>query len=335
MMFRSNRIITALVVVSLISIGTAHAFGTGDDRGSVGFRGMLLLTGARSAGLGGAGGALQQDVSILALNPASVASLEQPTATLIATDYVLDILPVRGAMSYPTTHGVWSAMISGISYGDFDRTDALAADDGAFDAEDFAIHGGYARTLPAGITVGATVGYVRSTIDAYSASAIVFNAGAQILVENGATGLGLSATNMGTALGSFLGGDVGLKDEVPTEIRIGAFHRPQHFPAPLLLVADITIPRDDEATLSIGAEVRPIDMLALRAGYESLVRYVSSTEEGVKNGLQFDDRHTSSFGEPGLRFGMSLDWRQYGLDYAYAPIGPFGSLHHVAARITW
>lgn len=338
MIHRRIVVIAAIAIGSLSAIqaDSAYAFGSGDDRGATGFSGLLLSSGARNAALGGAGTAIAGESSALLMNPASVASVSRRTASLAVTNYVLDILPAAGIVSYPSGSGVWSVAGSGISYGDFERVDPLAAEDGTFGANDVAVHVGYARFV-GGLALGATAGIVRSSIDSYDASAVVFNFGAIWELNDRNTAFALSATNVGTALSSYVGGDQGMKDEVPTAIHVGARHRPEHFPAPLTLLADVDIPRDDESTLSVGVEAKPVDMLTLRVGYDSLVRYLSSDMIGddVATGLALDDRHTSGFGGLGLRFGTGLVWRDYGLDYAYVPVGPFGSVHHVTARVEW
>ncbi len=312
----------------------ASAFGSGDDRGVVGFKSLLLFTGARTAALGGAGVAIPRDLSQLAINPASVATTTRPVAAFSATNYVLDIIPAGGIVSYPTSTGVWSVAMHGITYGDFQRVNTTAGEDGTFGANDFALDVGYARSFGHGISGGASVGWIHSSIDSYSASALLFGIGVLWEFNDNATTLGASATNVGTAISSYIGGNDGMKDEVPTMLRVGATHRPEHFPVPLTLITDVELPRDDEATLNVGAEIRPVEMLTLRIGYDALVRYVSS-EHSDKSGISLDDRHTSNFGGIGLRFGFGLNWREYGLDYTYAPVGPFGSVHQLTARVSW
>lgn len=327
-------LVVIVLAVALAAPTRTFAFGSGDNRGVVGFKGLLLFTGPRDAALGGSGVSLLGDPSLSRVNPASPATVTRPTAALSATNYILDIIPAGGVVSYPTAIGAWSVSVHGITYGDFQRLNTTAGDEGVFGANDIALDVGYARLISDGISVGASVGVVRSSIDAYSASALLFGVGVLWEFNGDATTVGASVVNVGMALSAFSGGKNGMKDEVPTMLRVGGSHRPEHFPIPLMLIVDAELPRDDEATLNVGAELRPIEMLTFRVGYESLVRYVSDSVS-EKKGLTLDDRHTSNFGGIGLRFGFGLIWRDYGLDYAYAPVGPFGSVHQVAVRISW
>jgi|GEM_PF-822279 len=321
----------------LCGSGAAHAFGSGDDRGSAGFKGLLLISGARIAALGGACVALPENPTSFAVNPASLGTLTKRHVSLSATDYVLDILPVGGMVAYPSAYGVWSVAVNNLSYGEFDRVDEFAGDQGTFSANDIVFHVGWARTWRYGISGGLSLGWVRSSIAEYSASAFVANFGLLWETNDRQTAVGLSATNLGGAFSSYLGGDQGMKDDVPSAFHVGLMHRPAHFPVPLSLLADVTLPRDDEATLSLAAEAQPVGPLYVRVGYNSLVRYVSSVgpDNTRDRRLALDDRRTGGFGGLGLAMGMGIVWRQFGLDYAYGLAGPFGSVHHLTAHLLW
>ncbi|OQB37818.1 MAG: hypothetical protein BWY06_02234 [Candidatus Latescibacteria bacterium ADurb.Bin168] len=106
---------------------------------------------------------------------------------------------------------------------------------------------------------------------------------------------------------------------------------------PLLLVSDFTLPRDNEASASVGAEIRPFESLFIRLGYASLVRYRSNTDvDGThRSGFAFDDRHGSAFGGSGLAAGFGVVHKSLALDYAYSLAGAFGGVHRVAAAWSW
>ncbi len=334
----AGRLATSMLAIAaavMLWTDDSHAFGSGDDRGSAGFRGLLMAPDARSAALGGASVALPGSTGQLTSNPAAMAGVRSRAVSLSATSYVLDIMPVGGVLAFRTSSGVWSVSVHDISYGDFDRVDQFAASGGTFDAGDIAARVGWARRVSYGIAIGANVGWIRSTIADNSASAAVFGIGAQWQPGDGNSVVGVSATNVGTALSSFVGGDQGMKDEVPTALHVGAMHRPQHFPLPLTLFTEVKLPRDDDASLSTGAELRPFGPLVVRVGYVSLIRYVSTSVEGESGGIALDDRRTSGFGGLGLRAGVGAVWNSYGADYAYGPAGPFGGVHHVSLRVLW
>ena len=323
--------------LTLGSSGSARAFGSGDDRGSAGFKSLLLSPSARLAALGDAAVALPGNPSSIAVNPASAAGISRRCVSLSATNYVLDILPVGGIIVYPTRRGVWSLGVENVSYGTFDRVDEFAGANGTFQANDIAFHLGWGAAWKYGISAGVSFGWARSTIAEFSATALVANVGLLYETNRGRTTVGLAVTDLGTALSSYLGGDQGLKDDVPTAFHLGATHRPEHFPVPLTLLADLALPRDNEATLSVAAEARPLEPLALRVGYDSLVRYISvaGADGGRDRRIGLDDRHSGSFGGLGLSLGMGLVWKDIGVDYSYSLAGPFGAIHQLTAQYSW
>ncbi|HPC46074.1 MAG TPA: PorV/PorQ family protein [Candidatus Latescibacteria bacterium] len=314
-----------------------EAFGSGDDSGAAGFKSLFLVATSRSAALGGADCALSANPLAAAGNPSASGGIASRTAGIAVTDYVLDVLPVVAYGAYPARHGVWSVVLGNVSFGEFQRTNETAAEVGTFGANDLSLRVGWAGPLRLGIIGGVSLGWIRSTIDAYSASALVMNVGLQWHAPNQQTVVAVSAENLGGALSSYVGGSQGLKDDVPTEFHAGVSHRPVHFPLPLLLVSDFTLPRDNEVSASVGAEIRPFEPLFIRVGYASLVRYRSSTDgDGThKSGFAFDDRHGSAFGGSGLAAGFGVVHKSLSLDYAYSLAGAFGGVHRVAAAWAW
>ena len=326
----------ALVLTAsiLCIVSTAHSFGSGDDRGTTGFKGLQMISDARTWGLGRATVALWQNPLAYSANPATAAGFRRKEVVLSATSYVMDVLPVGGHFIYPAGNGVWTFAVNALDYGDFDSADGSANVDGTFSAGDFMAHVAWARTFGAGFSGGVSVGWIRSTISDWSASALVLNLGVLWRSPDESTAIGLSATNMGTALSSYIGGDHGMKDSVPSALHLGASHRPEHFPIPLTLLTEIVLPRDNEATLNVAAEIRPADILSLRVGYNALVRYQSLTDsEGItQKKLVLDDRDSSAFGGLGLNFGIGVLWRTYGADYGYTMAGSFGGIHNITLR---
>lgn len=326
----------AATVIFLLCGTQAGAFGSGDDRGAAGFKSLFLVTGSRPAALGGADCALGFNAFAAAANPATAAGFQNRTAGLSVTDYVLDVLPVAAYGVYPQRHGVWSVVLGNVSFGEFQRVSETAAEDGTFGANDLSLRVGWARRLRYGLSGGVSLGWMRSTIDSYTASAVVTNLGIVWQAPNQRTSVGASAENLGGALGSYIGAQ-GLKDDVPTEFHLGVSHRPAHFPVPLLLLADAVLPRDNEVSVSAGAEIQPLAPLSIRVGYASLARFQSRTNsDGTRqSGFAFDGRNESAFGGAGLTAGLGVSHRNISLDYAYSLAGTFGGVHRVSAGFQW
>ena len=331
-----HRACCALMVVTTICCAwsTASAFGSGDDRGTAGFKGLQMISDARTWGLARSTTALAGNPMAYATNPAAAATIQRTHAVFSATSHLLGILPVGGTVVRPTGSGVWTLAINGLDYGSFDRIDGSANIEGTFGAGDFMMHVGWARTLGRGFSAGASAGWVRSSIADWSASAAVFSFGLLWQSPGNATTVGVAATNLGTALSAYMGGDDGMKDSVPSELHVGVTHRPAHFPLPLMLLADVVLPRDNEATLNVGAEIKAAEILSLRVGYNALVRYQSLTDgdSGTQTKITLDDRESGGFGGLGLNFGAGVIWRDYGADYSYTMAGTFGGIHSVTLR---
>jgi hypothetical protein len=327
----------AALCSAFLLAGRAAAFGSGDDRGASGFKSVFLLQNVRSAALGGADCALPGNPLAVSGNPGSLADFDSRITGIATTDYVMDVLPLAVYAVFPTPYGVFSTSVGNVSYGSFERVSETAGEAGSFGANDVILRFGWARRWHHGLSGGVSIAWVRSTIDNYVASAAMMNIGLQWKAPGGGTVLGISAENMGGAFGSYIGGTQGLKDDVPTEFHIGALHSPAHFPVPLTLVGDVVLPRDNEATLSLGAEFQPVTPLFLRIGYESLIRVESSTaaDNTHRGGLSVGDRSSSGFGGLGLAGGIGLVKHRTALDYSYSLAGAFGGVHRISLRYDW
>jgi hypothetical protein len=334
---RHRNIESAIVMALLLTVASAGAFGSGDDRGTSGFKGLQMLSAMETRALGGAVVSMPEPMIAFDANPAAAAFATKRTARLSMTSYIADIMPARGVVFLPSGKNVWSVAVSALSYGDFDRVSETAVDAGTFSASDFVMHVGWARTFAWGLSGGVSIGYIRSEIADWTASAAVFNLGATWRSPDGHTSVGVSAMNLGSALSAYDGDDDGIKDTVPTTLHFGAMHRPEHFPLPLTIMAGIQAPRDDDMDLSVGAELCPVDMLVLRVGYRSLVRYRSITnDDGEKETkLTLDDRDSGGFGDFGFNGGVGIRWRSYSMDYSWSLAGPFGSIHGVSIGMGW
>ncbi len=326
-------IMRAGILALLLMPLRAYAFGSSDDRGTAGFKGLQMISDARATALGGATVALPGHAGAYRANPASAAGIDQRTAAVTVTSHVSGVLPGGAVVLYPTRHGVWTASFNGVSYGDFDRLDEFAGEQGTFSAGDAMLHVAWARTLRYGFSAGISTGFIRSSIDAWTASAMVFGFGVMWTSPGGSFALGLSGTNFGSAISEF----DGVKDKVPSAWHAGAMLRPAHFPVPLTLLAEARLPRDDDAALSVGAELNPVELLTFRVGYNGLIRYQNSTDDHnqTQTKLSLDNRESGNWGGLGLSAGVGLTWHRYGLDYTYRLASSFGGIHSIMLSLGW
>ena len=102
------------------------------------------------------------------------------------------------------------------------------------------------------LTLGASLKAIYSSIDDYTSDAYAVDMG--VIAPGPVAGmtLGASLANLGTVRSGYTSG---FEDQLPVLIRLGLSHRPAHAPLPMLLLADLTVPNDNDAYFTFGAEI--------------------------------------------------------------------------------
>jgi hypothetical protein len=72
---------------------------------------------------------------------------------------------------------------------------------------------------------------------------------------------------------------------------------------------DFILSGTEKPGIAAGVECRPVEVLAVRAGY--------------RTGSDYD-------GLSGLRAGLGISWHGIGVDYAFAPYGKLGASHRIS-----
>jgi hypothetical protein len=311
----------------MTSFGIAMGFGSADDAGTAGFKSLQINAAAAPAALGNAFSAVGGDISSLGINPAGIAGLSERTVQVAAADYVLDMARYLLSVSIPTEFGVVAININDMNMGDFERSSTTAQSDGTFSANDIDIQAVVGRSVSwiGRWDIGVATRFISSSIDNYSARALSFDLG---LIYHSPSGPSVAAaiTNVGTTLSSFDGMD----EDLPTAITVGMSHYLAHLP--VRVTADISIPRDANIGLSVGAQVNPMAPLFLRVGYRSLLYYDRTVDQesgGTQAKWQFapsvsDADRRQAFGVSG---GLELAWRKFSVDYAYTASDVLEGVH--------
>jgi hypothetical protein len=286
-------------------LGMALSGGAAPARAGAGAEGAPFLhipVGARPAALGGAYDALAVDAYAPALNPAGLGFL--PSAGLAAThlsyldavtyDAFSAALPVR-SKARPTGGG-FGGSIQYLSPGKVSGTDASGNPTGDFNGYYYAAGLAYGRAVTPRLSLGAGGKMIGAGIAGATARAYAADLGAMYRLGEWMTF---------SVVGANLGGPLKFvqnSDPLPRQVRVGAAVQAG---SSLILTAQGV---DEVAGLGFnaGAEWRPFDPLALRAGYQSeAVRQLS--------------------GMAGLTLGVGLRCAGIGLDYAWVPMGDLGS----------
>lgn len=306
---RKLRAVPAAIVAALmLTTGGAHAIN--DSAGTTGFSFLKVGVGARAAALGGAYTAIQGDPEASGWNPAGLHGLQERTASLAYTSYLVDTESGFASIAVPRGPRTYGLSLNYFNYGDLARTDADGQDLGTFSATDLAAALTATQALFDGrLTAGASVKSIHSNIDDFSASALAFDLGLLLSGPIQGMTIGASIANLGTV---YSGYTEGFDDSLPVLLRAGLAHRPAHFPVPVLILADFTVPNDNDAYASFGAEIEIGGGMYVRPGY-SLQQGGSAGDETL-----------------GLSAGGGLALEKYRFDYAYSSFPDLGDVHRIS-----
>lgn len=281
-----------------------------ENAGTTGFNFLKIGVGARAAALGGAYTAATADLEATAWNPAGLHGIGERTAALSYTSYLVDTEAGFLSLALPGEVRDWAFSVNYVSYGDMRRTDSQGADLGTFGAFDVAAYLTAAQRVWSGrLTLGASLKAIYSSIDDYTSDAYAVDLGVIAPGPVGGMTLGASLSNLGAVRSGYTRG---YEDALPVLIRVGLSHRPAHAPVPMLLLADLTVPNDNDAYFTFGAEIRVADRLYLRPGYSLQQAGVNGTEA------------------LGLSAGAGVDLSRYRLDYAFTSYPALGDVHRLS-----
>jgi hypothetical protein len=285
------------------------ALAANDNAGTTGFPFLKVGVGARPAALGGAFAAVPGDLEASHWNPAGLWGINQRSATLSVSRYLVDTQAGFLSAAFPSQQQVWALSLNYFSYGSLTRTSSEGVEEGSFTPFDLAAYLSVARPLgKPWLKVGANLKAIYSRIDEYSADAYALDLGILIPGPFKGMSIGASLTNLGLVRSGYSGS---FKDSLPVAMRLGLAHRPAHTPLPLLVLADLVVPNDADPYLSFGTEISVGHGLYLRPGYST--QQVGADENPL-----------------GLSAGAGLALQRYRLDYAFNSYEDLGEVHRLA-----
>ena len=300
---------TALRLALVAGLSATPAWAINESAGTAGFSFLKIGVGARAAALGGAFTAVPGDLEAAAWNPAGVHDVGGRSASVSLTRYVIDTEAGFLAVGLPEGARMWAVSANYVSYGEMPHTDGDGQELGTFGAFDVA------TALTASqkvwrdrLTLGASAKWIYSSIHDYTSDAWAVDLGA--LVRGPVPGMtfGASLSNLGSVRSGFT---EGYEDALPVLMRAGVTHHPAHFPIPLMLAVDFTVPNDNDPYFTFGAEVELAGGLYVRPGY-------SLRQEGDE--------------ALGLSTGGGLQMGNLQVDYAYSSLPALGRVHRLSLR---
>ena len=275
--------------------------------------------GARFAGMGNAGVAVDDGLQAVYYNPGTIGALSNPAAQFSHNSWFAGINFNYVAVAYPLSFGTLLGSVTSLTSGDIAvRTVSQPLGTGEnYTASNVAVAFGYGRHVTDRFVAGAQVNYVNEQVWKASADAFTLSLGATYRLTPDGIKLGASLSNLGTH--AKYSGQVlaiqydpdpdqhGNNSALPADQYTGEFPMPILFrigmsmpyrvneQSSLLLVADAYHPSDNTESISLGAEWLWHDALALRAGYQNLFQEDSEIGltlgagvHGTFSGTQFE-----------------------------------------------
>ncbi|MDE0636870.1 MAG: PorV/PorQ family protein [Candidatus Poribacteria bacterium] len=348
-----------LVLVTVLLLSTIPSYAT-TNVGTAGAQFLKIGPGARVDSLGGAFGAIANDVTTIYWNPAGLSQLEKTSFSDTHTIWLADVRYNYLAFATPIEKvGTLGASVTFLNVPDTEIT-TLAKPDGTelwYSAWDTAVSLAYSRELyqkesGANLSFGINAKYIHQQIHRESARGVAIDVGTLYHTGWRSLRIGMSFSNFGPEM-SFSGTDLetGVEEAgdkrtadyhpfpdttnptrkaeletieypLPSNFRLGVAYDLVDNDSNLLTIAlDGNHPNDNSERLNLGVEYWYRKMAAIRAGYKfRLGPDRSDDEEGLTLGL-----------------GIHLKFRQttLSLDYAYADFDYLQNAHRVSLGLNF
>ena len=269
---------------------------------NAGFAPLKIPVGPRVVATGEVAAGYVNDASALFYNPAGLANVPTFSALFAHNQWLLDmnqeyvagVYGSEGMGKFGLALDYWgSGSIQGINI----RGETIPGY--TVSAADWSLDLGYARSF-SDFSVGLGLKLIREQNESLSTSAVALDAGAMYKTPLKGLQAGVSVANLGTKAKLFEE-SYGL----PLEGRLGW----RYDVSIIGIMQDFILSGTEKPGIAAGLECRPVQMLAIRAGY--------------RTGSDYD-------GFSGLRAGLGVSWHGIGIDYAYAPYGKLGASHRIS-----
>jgi len=310
---------------------------------------LLIPAHARVAALGGVTASNTQPQGQFFLqNPALLDSSGRNQLSLTFVPYFADTrfyglqygLPVK-------SKGYWAAGLQYLSYGSFEQTDLLGNAVGTFTANDYALSLTHART-EGHFTLGATLKAVGSSIETYSAFAVLFDLGGTWRHPEKELIFGLVAKNAGFRLKTYFPGQAAGSPDLPFDLQAGVTIKPEHLAIRATLTAhhlhqfDIVY-TDPALNVTYDLDGNPIPrkiavpekiMRHLAVGLEFLIHRNVNLLAGYNHLRRQEGKLATGSGAAGFSFGAAIQAKGFQLTYARALATPaVGGSSYLTVRL--
>ena len=279
-----------ILILTIFSLFIAGAFTSVAAGGSTGLAFLKIGAGARATAMGEAFTAVSDDASGLFWNPAGTAWMKSRQAHFTHSNWIQDITNEMASAVFPSKIGAIGISAALTNVGGIEqRTIASAEPLGEVSAHDVAFGVTYGRMFGKKLSIGVGARFLNEKIYLQDANGYSLDMGVRYRLLRGLFA-GAVIQNVGSM--SELSAET---IKLPTTVRAGVAYRFVLSGITVVVASDVVKFLDGNDHINLGAEIRPIKLLALRFGYQS----------------KYEERD--------LTAGFGLLLGSFYLDYAYVP----------------
>lgn len=330
-------VLLSLLAFALWSAGPAHAQ---RNAGRNGAAFLEIGNGARAVALGSAATALSNNANQIFWNPAGTALTEdqQASVTFSYNNWIAGLQYSSVAAGYNLGFGTVTLGVQAFGISDIEAnrqsgyTDPILQElvtdpntSPTYNYLDLAISASYARYFMDRLMLGATVKYIRESIDGVSASAVAFDFGSVYQIGFAGWQIAARINNLGTPIQFY-----NQANPLPLTFSIGTCIYPissERFR--LMLALDAVKPQDAQQLLYGGMELSFYDLLFLRGGYK--FNYSGVTDGGTPTREPIETSLEDFSIGGGIQYEISD--MPVAIDYAFTKMDLFGGAHRITLNL--
>ncbi|MFH1783635.1 MAG: PorV/PorQ family protein [bacterium] len=310
--------VSKYLIMTLLCVVLVPGIVLASGEGTTGAQFLKIGSGARAVGMGGAFVALSDDASAIFWNPGGLGALYAKEFSAMHIEWLEGIKYDNLTYVHPIDgFGTLGLDVRYLQVGTMKKTVVNGAgydETGSFTASDIMVGVAYGKEVLPYFNVGASLKYIKQTIDTKNANAFAADVGLLYDLLHG--DVGLSIQNIGTKL------KFDTKEgSLPLNIKFGIAGRMLN--NRLIISVEGNQPNDGNMNIRAGTEVWIKKFLALRGGYK--YTFDENSEFGISSnftagiGIGKTDPSDSGYG--------------YQIDYAIVPYGDFGYTHTMSLSL--
>lgn len=283
-----------------------------DGIGTTGFVWLKAVSDAEVSAAGECIAARDGTAGILVHPAAIVTGMDHGTVKLSYVSHYVDTQ--YGSIGYANKikDRYLGVRVTYVNYGDFIATNSSGDRTGSFTAGDMGISFNIGKQPREDLKIGATVSYLTSKIQDFTAQAATLDLGAIYTPPFEGLTVGAMLMNVGKVLSGY---SSSYTDKLPLFLTVGFRKSLQH--SPFTLMADVTFPNDSDISFAFGVEANVNDRFFLYGG----------TRSRSDVDLLSQKSKTNFSGVRTMGFGLNLD--RYRFNYAYCPSSDLDNVHKI------